>query len=278
MLTLILGMVTLALALLGVLARTTHDDKEGSVKKPTPLGWIVMGLLLLSFGIQQYRNWTDARSAEALRASGALWQRADLRMKLLDVEVKTPICSFVTELTPSSSGNQHADLFSLLFPEMQNADENVPVGYFDLVCSPGGDWHVSGLFSNGLENNLCFSSINRICNVGVILSALGQSPAQQLTIVDKSPEPANAARWLAGYPAGKEVARLTFPTQLHPTIDSPAPYWSSLLGDAVLLFEIDANADIWLRVRLRMTPPRVESSETTVSWIVAEEPKLGIVE
>ncbi len=93
MLKLILGLIGFILAVLGVLAKTTHEEGKGILKRPTAVGWVVLVLLLLSLGLSLLLEAREFRQSKAQAAQEKLWQTADARMKLLSQDVKKPICS-----------------------------------------------------------------------------------------------------------------------------------------------------------------------------------------
>jgi hypothetical protein len=278
MMKLILGLIGFVLAVLGVLAKTTHEEGKGILKRPTAAGWVVLVLLLFSLGLSLVLEAREFRHGQVQAAKEELWQTADARMKLLAQDVKEPICSFVSMLKEPQPLDQAADLNALFFGSAVESGRDV-IGNFDLTCSPGGDWKIVGMFTRDTATKPCFSSNRGICNAGVLLWGARKSEATSVKIVDKWDEAINAARWMAGYSKGKEVARLTFnrPLGTDKSKLNPGARWLTLFGDAELLFAVITEAGLWLRVPLQRGEIEQDSTEIRLRWFVADAPKIGLV-
>lgn len=277
MLKLALAIVGFGLAVLGVMTKTTQEDPDRVIKRPTWAGWAILVLLAASLGLSLLLEWRDHQRGQSEAAREELWQLADARMKLLDREVENPICAFISDLKsrPASEG---ADFNDLLFSDAVESAEEL-VAHFDLTCSPGGDWTVVGMFAKDRPTKPCFSSFGGICNAGILLWSSESGDVTKLKIVDKWKEPINAGRWVGGYSVGKKVAALTYYQRRdQSTVTTPAVHWQKLFGEAELLFAVDPEAGIWLRIPLRLGEAEQGDAEMKLSWFVADQPKIGLVQ
>ncbi len=272
---LVLGIIGFALAVLGILSKTTHEEGKGVLKRPTSAGWLVLILLVISLGLSLGLEWRDMKQRRAEARKEELWQLASARLDLLDQNVDEPICAFITELHASEVGDV-VDYNALLFGRALNSAEDL-IAHFDVACSPGGDWRIVGMFTKERSTKPCFSS-SGICDAGLLFWNPKDAALAKLKIVDEWDEAINAASWMAGYSNGEEVARLTFYRKEALDGSTPAAHWRQLFGEAKLLFSVDVQAGLWLQIPLRIGEIKEQETETRISWLAASEPRIGLVQ
>lgn len=278
MLKLALVTVGFALAVLGVMAKTTHEEPKRIVKRPTLAGWVLLVLLTTSLALSVAVERIDQRERAAGTARDRLWQMADARLKLLNWDVKAPLCAFISDVSRGHNviDGLESNFNKLLFGDASGPAEDI-VGFFDLKCSPGGDWMVVGMFRKDRPSEPCFSSFNKICNARATLSDV--DGLRQIRIMDKWDEPINAAGWMSGFAIGETVARLTY--HRRPGVSAPelGDYWRNLFGAAAeLLFVVDAQAGLWIRVPLRLDEVQNDDTEIRMTWSVADAPTIALVQ